>query len=88
MQKGVPLAKDPAYLDPTLPIKERVRNLLEQMTLAEKIGQMTQVDSNALHDKADIQKYALGSVLSGGGGGVQPQDIEDRCLRSSRTAGP
>jgi beta-glucosidase len=46
---------------------ERVEALLKQMTLAEKIGQMTQVDSNALHDKADIQKYALGSVLSGGG---------------------
>lgn len=47
--------------------EERVEALLKQMTLAEKIGQMTQVDSNALHDKADIQKYALGSVLSGGG---------------------
>ncbi|MGC3961707.1 MAG: glycoside hydrolase family 3 N-terminal domain-containing protein [Verrucomicrobiota bacterium] len=47
--------------------EENVTALLKQMTLAEKIGQMTQVDSNALHDKADIQKYALGSVLSGGG---------------------
>ncbi|HEX5218049.1 MAG TPA: glycoside hydrolase family 3 N-terminal domain-containing protein [Verrucomicrobiae bacterium] len=47
--------------------EERVESLLSQMTLAEKIGQMTQVDSNALKDKADIQKYALGSVLSGGG---------------------
>lgn len=47
--------------------EERVESLLAQMTLAEKIGQMTQVDSNALKDKSDIQKYALGSVLSGGG---------------------
>ncbi len=47
--------------------EERVEALLKQMTLAEKIGQMTQVDTAALHDKADIQKYALGSVLSGGG---------------------
>ena len=45
----------------------RVEALLKQMTLAEKIGQMTQVDSNALKDKSEIQKYALGSVLSGGG---------------------
>lgn len=37
------------------------------MTLAEKIGQMTQVDTAALPDKSHIQKYALGSVLSGGG---------------------
>jgi hypothetical protein len=41
--------------------------LLAQMTLDEKIGQMVQVDSAALHDKADVKKYFLGSVLSGGG---------------------
>ncbi|HPU55820.1 MAG TPA: glycoside hydrolase family 3 N-terminal domain-containing protein [Verrucomicrobiota bacterium] len=40
--------------------------LLRQMTLDEKIGQMTQVDSDALKDRSHIQKYALGSVLSGG----------------------
>jgi beta-glucosidase len=44
----------------------KVEALLRAMTLDEKIGQMTQVDFGALHDKADIQKYALGSVLSGG----------------------
>ena len=37
------------------------------MTLDEKIGQMTQVDSSALKDKSDVQKYFIGSVLSGGG---------------------
>jgi beta-glucosidase len=41
--------------------------LLEQMTLEEKIGQMTQADCEALKDKSDVQKYFLGSVLSGGG---------------------
>jgi beta-glucosidase len=40
--------------------------LLAKMTLDEKIGQMVQVDSAALKDKADVQKYFLGSVLSGG----------------------
>jgi beta-glucosidase len=45
----------------------RVESLLSQMTLDEKIGQMVQVDMNALKDKADIQKYFLGSMLSGGG---------------------
>jgi beta-glucosidase len=40
--------------------------LLAQMTLDEKIGQMVQVDSGALADKGDVQKYFLGSVLSGG----------------------
>lgn len=47
-------------------IDARVEALLKAMTLEEKIGQMTQVDLAALKDKADIRKYALGSVLSGG----------------------
>ncbi len=45
---------------------QQVDALLAQMTLDEKIGQMVQVDSGALRDKADVQKYFLGSVLSGG----------------------
>jgi beta-glucosidase len=46
---------------------EQVEATLAKMTLAEKIGQMTQVDTEALKDKSHIQKYFLGSVLSGGG---------------------
>jgi beta-glucosidase len=45
---------------------ERVRALLAQMTLEEKVGQMTQPEQDALKDIADVQTYALGSVLSGG----------------------
>jgi len=45
----------------------RATALLGQMTLDEKIGQMVQADMNALADKTDVAKYALGSVLSGGG---------------------
>ena len=48
-------------------VEERAGALLAQMTLEEKIGQMAQVDTAALKDKSDIQKFALGSVLSGGG---------------------
>src|ERR1035438_1942626 len=40
--------------------------LLARMTLDEKIGQMTQPDQSLLKDPADIEKYFLGSVLSGG----------------------
>src|ERR1039457_3968514 len=47
----------------------RVESLLSQMTLDEKIGQMTQPDVHALKEHADIQKYFLGSILNGGGGG-------------------
>jgi len=44
----------------------KVEALLAQMTLDEKIGQMVQTDMKALKDKGDVQKYFLGSVLSGG----------------------
>ena len=58
-------AAAPIWAAPTS--EERAESLLAQMTLAEKIGQMTQVDTEALKDKSHIQKYFLGSVLSGGG---------------------
>ena len=48
------------------------RDLLAKMTLDEKIGQMIQPDQAFLKDHADIEKYFLGSVLSGGGSG--PKD--------------
>lgn len=56
-----------AYLDPSLPIDERVDDLLARMTLAEKIGQMTLVEKDSLVT-ADIKTKAIGAVLSGGGG--------------------
>ena len=40
--------------------------LVARMTLAEKVGQMTQPDASALKDPSEITTYALGSVLSGG----------------------
>lgn len=49
---------------------------LKAMTLDEKIGQMTQADLKALKDPAEIAKYALGSVLSGGDS--DPDDITAR----------
>ncbi|MDR0315623.1 MAG: glycoside hydrolase family 3 protein [Treponema sp.] len=45
---------------------ETLEELLSQMTLAEKAGQMTQAERGDLL-KGDITRYALGSVLSGGG---------------------
>jgi beta-glucosidase len=47
-------------------IDARVEALLNLMTLDEKVGQMTQVDMDALKSKDDIRQYALGSMLSGG----------------------
>lgn len=44
----------------------QVNPLLAQMTLAEKVGQMTQADHEFLADPNDIATYFLGSVLNGG----------------------
>ena len=44
-----------------------VDSLLKEMTIDEKIGQMTQVDRQFLNDISDISKYGFGSLLSGGG---------------------
>jgi len=52
-------------------IAARVAALLEQMTLAEKIGQMTQVEKNSITPE-EVARYAIGSVISGGGGNPSP----------------
>jgi beta-glucosidase len=44
----------------------KVRALLARMTLEEKIGQMVQAEQSALKDLSDIERYFLGSLLSGG----------------------
>jgi hypothetical protein len=57
----------PIYKDPDAAVPDRVADLLSRMTLAEKIGQMTQVERSALQNEQHIAAYALGSLLSGGG---------------------
>ncbi|WP_327234315.1 glycoside hydrolase family 3 C-terminal domain-containing protein [Streptomyces sp. NBC_01317] len=55
------------YLDTKLSVKRRVSDLVSRMSLAEKAGQMTQAERNALTAQGDIATYDLGSLLSGGG---------------------
>lgn len=57
----------PDYHDASLPLETRVTALLSRMTLAEKVGQMTQVEKNSI-EPAAVRDYFIGSVLSGGGG--------------------
>ncbi|KAA9165657.1 beta-glucosidase [Amycolatopsis acidicola] len=61
-------SRTPAYLNPRLPVAQRVSDLLGRMTLTEKIGQMTQAERGAIDaDQSQITTLGLGSVLSGGG---------------------
>jgi beta-glucosidase len=56
------------YQNRRLPVAARVRDLLSRMTLAEKVGQMTQAERAAVDtDRGLIRTWKLGSLLSGGG---------------------
>jgi beta-glucosidase len=55
----------------------QVAALLARMTLAEKIGQMTQPDQMFLKDPSDIETLFLGSVLSGGDSDPKTNTVED-----------
>src|SRR5437763_13064357 len=56
------------YEDPSLPVPQRVTDLLSRRTLAEKIGQMTRTERYQVFDDATpITTYGLGGILAGGG---------------------
>ena len=54
------------YKDASLPVADRVKDLLGRMTLEEKAGQMVQGVIGAA-TAADVMNLGLGSILSGGG---------------------
>jgi beta-glucosidase len=71
---GVPVPAAAAvlpYQDPTLPVADRVTDLLGRMTLDDKVGQMTQPERASV-TPAQITQYRIGSVLSGGGSAPSP----------------
>ncbi|KAL0536153.1 hypothetical protein IC582_025091 [Cucumis melo] len=54
------------YKDPIQPLNIRIKDLMDRMTLADKVGQMAQLDSSAITPEI-IRDYSIGSVLSSGG---------------------
>ena len=48
-----------------------IEHALEQMTVSEKIGQMTQVSNDSI-TPAEVAEHTIGSVLSGGNGNPSP----------------
>jgi len=54
------------WMDSRKPVAERVKLLLAQMNLDEKVGQMVQSE-RAAAKPGDVKNYGIGSILSGGG---------------------
>ena len=51
-------------------------DLVQEMTLPEKAGQLAQVEKNSITPD-EVAEYAIGSVLSGGGGNPNPNTPEN-----------
>ncbi|MGW7264990.1 glycoside hydrolase family 3 N-terminal domain-containing protein [Streptomyces sp. NPDC054842] len=64
------------YQDPSLPVPARVDDLLGRMTLDDKLGQMTQIEKDALVPVSDLATHRIGSVLSGGDSTVSPNNAQ------------
>ena len=61
--------REAPYRDPSLPVAERVADLVPRMTLAEKVGQMLQLDArDGVNDL--MAEYAPGSILH-----ASPEDL-------------
>ncbi len=79
-------AQEPLYKDASQPVEARVADLLSQMTLAEKVGQMTQIDVARIMGEGEwdrgplseewlkiiFEDHQVGSILSGGGAAPVP----------------
>jgi beta-glucosidase len=74
---GAGAANKLPYENASLPVKQRVADLLSRMTLQEKIGQMTQAErQNVGANGEKVTSDFLGSVLSGGGSVPTPNTPE------------
>lgn len=75
---GVPVRAEPGpapYLDPQLSVEDRVDDLLDRMSLDEKLGQMTQPERRYITPE-EITRYRIGSMLSSGGSAPSPNTPE------------
>jgi len=83
----VPEVDKSIYMDSGRSVEERVDALMAQMTLEEKIAQMVQPEQNEASggaSPAEVKRYGIGSVLSGGGSapaaGNTAADWQERVL--------
>ncbi|XP_040362834.1 beta-glucosidase BoGH3B isoform X1 [Rosa chinensis] len=54
-----------AYKDPRQPIETRINDLMDRMTLDEKVAQMAQLDRGSVTEEL-MKEHNIGSVLNGG----------------------
>lgn len=64
------------YQDKSQAIDAQVTDLLNRMTLHEKIGQMTQVEKNSITPE-EAKTHFIGSILSGGGGSPEQNNVNE-----------
>ncbi len=77
--KGSPVGPKPPYLDPALPVAERVADLLGRMTLPEKVGQMLQLNAKegVRHLVEDLH---AGSILH-----ASPERVREAAALTAKT---
>src|SRR5258708_10646713 len=72
-----PMAKSPVGLDAT--IEKRITEMLSQMSIEEKIGQVIQPEWKTIKPE-DVTQYHIGSIENGGGavpGGTNHSTVKD-----------
>jgi beta-glucosidase len=67
---------DAPYKNASLPIEDRIDDLLARMTTQEKIGQLALVEQNSIHNTKDLATVGIGALLSGGGAGPKKNTPE------------
>lgn len=85
---------DSDYKNPGLPVEQRVASLVSQMTLEEKIDQITQglagANNNANNENPDVAQFnpALGSVIFGNDNVIERNALQRKAMSESRLGIP
>ncbi|MFA6522608.1 MAG: glycoside hydrolase family 3 protein [Patescibacteria group bacterium] len=67
---------DAPYKNASLPIEDRIDDLMARMTTQEKIGQLALVEQKSIHNTRDLATVGIGALLSGGGAGPKKNTPE------------
>lgn len=66
---------EPIYLNANRKVEDRVSDLVQRMTLEEKVGQMVQAERSHITPE-EVNAYHVGSILSGGGSFPNSQEAD------------